>query len=203
MNRLNASVSGNQAYQYAVYESPLYTDYKPPARDLIQLPKALLYLMMAAVVVVAVAYAIVGHLIKDLAHDILDWALGPDDEILKAGSEAGEDGPTHMPPGLTHSHPNAFHVWDQDDVVIPLSPQHSPQNSPLLAAIPFIPHFFPSPVSHSVLNSPCAQTQQGENKSPTKAPQEAYIFPSPRITGRSSTFSHISFHERRDGTDKV
>lgn len=72
MNSLNVSVSGDQyAYQYAVYESPLYKDYRPPARDLIQLPKALLYLMMAAVVVVAVAYAIVGHLIKDLAHDIL------------------------------------------------------------------------------------------------------------------------------------
>ncbi|KAL0190437.1 hypothetical protein M9458_013135, partial [Cirrhinus mrigala] len=50
----NVSISGNQyAYQYAVYESPLYKDYKPPARDLIQLPRALLYLMMAAVVVVA------------------------------------------------------------------------------------------------------------------------------------------------------
>lgn len=72
VNSLNGSISGNQyAYQYAVYESPLYKDYKPPARDLIQLPRTLLYLMMAAVVVVAVAYAIVGHLIKDLAHDIL------------------------------------------------------------------------------------------------------------------------------------
>ncbi|KTG34054.1 hypothetical protein cypCar_00031710 [Cyprinus carpio] len=87
MNSLNVSISGNQhANQFAVYESPLYKDYRPPARDLIQLPRALLYLMMAAVVVVAVAYAIVGHLIKDLAHDILDWALGPDEEILKVNT---------------------------------------------------------------------------------------------------------------------
>ncbi|XP_052456533.1 uncharacterized protein LOC128016139 [Carassius gibelio] len=205
MNSLNVSFSGNQhANQYAVYESPLYKDYRPPARDLIQLPRALLYLLMAAVVVVAVAYAIVGHLIKDLAHDILDWALGPDEEILKANSEAGDDGSTHMPAVLTHSHPNAFHVWDQDDVVIPLSPADSPQTSPLLAAIPFIPHFFPSPASHSVLNSPALpQIHPEDNKSPTKTPQDTYVFPSPKIKGHSSTFSHMSFHERRDGTDKV
>ncbi|KAG1930671.1 hypothetical protein F2P79_022138 [Pimephales promelas] len=174
MSRLNASIYGDHASQYAGFESPLYKTYRPPARDLIQIPKALLYLMMAAVVVVAVAYAIVGHLIKDLAYDIIEWALGPDEEILKTSSEGGDDGSAHMPPILAHSHPNAFHVWDQDDVVIPLSVDHSPQASPLLAALPFIPHFFPT--SHSVLNSP-AQTHSGENKSPTKTPHEAYVFP--------------------------
>ena len=49
---------------------PLYKQYKPPPRDIIQLPKSVIYLSMAAVVVVAVAYAIVGHLIKDLMLDI-------------------------------------------------------------------------------------------------------------------------------------
>lgn len=123
-----------------------------------------------------------------------DWVLGPDEEMLKANSEAGEDGATHMPQGLTHSHQNAFHVWDQDDVVIPLSPDDSPQTSPLLAVIPFIPHFFPAP--HSVLNSP-ALPQPGENKSPTKTTQDAYVFPTPKITRQSSTFSHhsVSFHD--------
>ncbi|TRY92294.1 hypothetical protein DNTS_029769 [Danionella cerebrum] len=181
-------------------DAPLYRDYKPPARDLIQLPRVLLYLMMATVVVIAVAYAIVGHLIKDLAHDILDWVLGPDEEILKASSEAGEDGTTHMPAGLTHSHPNAFHVWDQDDVVIPLSPVDSPQGSPLLAVIPFLPHFFPTQSSHSVLNSPAlTQTQ-----SPGFTPQETYIFPSPRgVAGQGSPYTHLAFHERRDGSEKV
>ncbi|XP_069505555.1 small integral membrane protein 44 isoform X3 [Ambystoma mexicanum] len=58
-------------------EEPLYTDYKPPALDAIRLPKYLIYLLMAALVVVAVAYAIVGHLIKDLMHDFADWAFGP------------------------------------------------------------------------------------------------------------------------------
>ena len=49
---------------------PLYKQYKPPPRDIIQLPKSVIYLSVAALVVVAVAYAIVGHLIKDLMLDI-------------------------------------------------------------------------------------------------------------------------------------
>ncbi|KAF0041672.1 hypothetical protein F2P81_005204 [Scophthalmus maximus] len=57
---------------------PLYTDYRtPPARDPIPLPKAVLYLLMAALVVVAVAYAIVGHLVKDVVNDlVVDWVFG-------------------------------------------------------------------------------------------------------------------------------
>lgn len=48
------------------------------------------------------------------------------------------------PPSVHPFAHNAFHVWDQDDVVIPLSPDESPQTSPLLlAAIPYIPTFFP------------------------------------------------------------
>uniref|UniRef100_W5KS06 Si:ch211-276a17.5 n=1 Tax=Astyanax mexicanus TaxID=7994 RepID=W5KS06_ASTMX len=139
-----------------------------PPRDLLQLPRTLLYLMMAFVVVVAVAYAIVGHLIKDLAHDIL-YALGPQEEDLKELNETGISSPAHMPPALTMSHPNAFHVWDQDDVVIPLSPENSPQASPLLAVIPYIPHFFPAH-AHSMPSSP-AVTLQPENKSPGRIPQ--------------------------------
>ncbi|KAL4634979.1 hypothetical protein GN956_G13994 [Arapaima gigas] len=63
--------------QYAYSDQDLlYTDYEG-ARDAIPLPKAVLYLVMAALVVVAVAYAIVGHLTKDLAHDFVDWVFGP------------------------------------------------------------------------------------------------------------------------------
>lgn len=47
----------------------LYVDYKPPALDSIRLPHYVLYLVMAATLVLVVAYAIVGHLIKDLVHD--------------------------------------------------------------------------------------------------------------------------------------
>ncbi len=59
-------------FQYSYSESDLqYTDYRTPQRGSIQLPKAVLYLVMAALVVVAVAYAIVGHLVKDLVHEFV------------------------------------------------------------------------------------------------------------------------------------
>ncbi|XP_074664731.1 small integral membrane protein 44 [Strix aluco] len=61
----------------------LYVDYKPPALDSIRLPRYVLYLMMAATLVLLVAYAIVGHLIKDLMHDFADWAFGPKPEEEK------------------------------------------------------------------------------------------------------------------------
>ncbi|KAJ8415985.1 hypothetical protein AAFF_G00380070 [Aldrovandia affinis] len=146
MNSSNFNLSDEVGhYQYAISgEDPLYKDYKPPPRDIIQLPKAVLYLLMAALVVVAVAYAIVGHLIKDLAHDIADCILGPSEDEMKK-EEMSCLSPANMPPGLTHSHPNAFHVWDQDDVIIPLSPEESEVASPsLLASIPYIPSFFPT-----------------------------------------------------------
>ncbi|KAL4647950.1 hypothetical protein GN956_G8909 [Arapaima gigas] len=149
----NLTDDAGHAYQYSFSNDvPLYKEYKPPPRDIIQLPKAVLYLLMAALVVVAVAYAIVGHLIKDLAHDIADCVLGPTEDDLKEETDLTSNTPKHMPMALTHSHPNAFHVWDQDDVVIPMSPEDSPQASPsLLAVIPYIPSFFPS---HSLTSSP-------------------------------------------------
>ncbi|CAJ1059435.1 uncharacterized protein LOC119900242 [Xyrichtys novacula] len=59
-------------FQYSYSESDLlYTDYRTPSRDPIPLPKAVLYLVMAALVVVAVAYAIVGHLVKDVVNDFV------------------------------------------------------------------------------------------------------------------------------------
>lgn len=52
-------------------EEQLYKDYKPPPKEPVPLPRAVLYLLMAALVMVAVVYAIVGHLIKDLVHDFI------------------------------------------------------------------------------------------------------------------------------------
>uniref|UniRef100_A0A3Q3IQP2 Uncharacterized protein n=1 Tax=Monopterus albus TaxID=43700 RepID=A0A3Q3IQP2_MONAL len=124
-------------------------EYKPPPRDLIQLPKPVLYLLMAALVVVAVAYAIVGHLIKDLMLDIT-CLLGPVDEDLKKDGEVEGLSLLHIPPALSHSHPNAFHVWDQDSVIIPMTPpDENPQTSPLMAVIPYIPSFLPTSLSIS------------------------------------------------------
>lgn len=66
-----SSTHDGQAYLYSgSTEDPLYKQYKPAVKELIPLPKGVLYLIMAALVVVGVAYAIVGHLIKDLAIDI-------------------------------------------------------------------------------------------------------------------------------------
>ncbi|XP_045155984.1 uncharacterized protein LOC123522774 [Echinops telfairi] len=75
---------------------PLYQEYQPPPLDTIHLPRDVLYLLLAGLLVVAVAYAIVGHLIKDLAHDLADWAFGPkpDQEATpqeSCPSLAGED----------------------------------------------------------------------------------------------------------------
>ncbi|KAL7397541.1 hypothetical protein ABVT39_023692 [Epinephelus coioides] len=55
--------------QYSYSESDLlYTDYRTPARDSIPLPKAVLYLVMAALVVVAIFYY--------SKFWTLDWVLG-------------------------------------------------------------------------------------------------------------------------------
>ncbi|KAL4608221.1 hypothetical protein GN956_G25002 [Arapaima gigas] len=63
----------------------LYEDYVPPARDAIHLPKHVLYLLIAALVVVTVLYAITGHLITDLIHDLAaDWLFGEQPQEPKA-----------------------------------------------------------------------------------------------------------------------
>lgn len=78
MNSSNFTAGLDHLFQYSYSDNDqLYKEYKPPPRDAIPLPKAVLYLLMAALVVVAVAYAIVGHLIKDLIYDFVDWIFGP------------------------------------------------------------------------------------------------------------------------------
>ncbi|TRY97322.1 hypothetical protein DNTS_020606 [Danionella cerebrum] len=159
MNALNNTVlnstgkTGN-ALQYSLLsDEQLFREYKPVTRDLIPLPRGVLYLLMAALVIVAVAYAIVGHLIKDLANDVIDCVLGPNEDHSEK-DDLSNIRPTRLPTGLSLSHSNAFHVWEQDDVMIPLPSEESPQTSPLLlTAIPYIPSFFPLP-SSSVPNSP-------------------------------------------------
>lgn len=72
VNASNSTGDMEHLLQYSFSDNELlYKQYKPPPRDAIPLPKAVLYLLMAALVMVAVAYAIVGHLIKDLAHDFV------------------------------------------------------------------------------------------------------------------------------------
>lgn len=88
---------------------------------------------------------------------IIDCVLGPNEDDAEK-DDISSIRPTRLPAALSLSHSNAFHVWDQDDVVIPLPSDDSPQMSPLLlAAIPYIPSFFPTSSSNnspSVPNSP-------------------------------------------------
>uniref|UniRef100_A0AAV2LLD9 Uncharacterized protein n=1 Tax=Knipowitschia caucasica TaxID=637954 RepID=A0AAV2LLD9_KNICA len=146
MDSFNFTDEGGRSFQYLVQNvEPLYKEYKPPPRDLIQLPKSVIYLLMAALVVVAVAYAIVGHLIKDLMLDI----TGPFEDDLKKDVEAEGRGQLHIPVSVSHTHQNAFHVWEQDDVIIPMTPRpDSPAHSPMMAVIPYMPSFFPHALHH-------------------------------------------------------
>lgn len=82
-----------------------------------------------------------------------DCLLGPVDDDLKPDREVVGISPLHLPPALSHSHPNAFHVWDQDDVIIPMtSLNESPGSSPLMAVIPYLPAFFPSSMNSPTSN---------------------------------------------------
>lgn len=61
--------------QYSVHYkeedgSVVFESYVPPARDAVNLPTYILYLLMAVFIVLSVLYAIIGHLIKDLIHDL-------------------------------------------------------------------------------------------------------------------------------------
>lgn len=175
MDNFNDTGDREHSFQFLVQnepiyrDEPLYRDYKPPSSDSIHLPKSLLYLGMAALVVVAVAYAIVGHLIKDLTLDIADCLLGPLEETPPKGGEltTDDDPLLQVPPSIVPSTSNAFHVWDQDDIIIPMTPpDYSPQTSPsLLAVMPYIPSFFPS--SLATISSPSAQ-------SPKPSPKEFF-----------------------------
>lgn len=83
----------------------------------------------------------------------LDCMLGPaTDEDEDKDNNLQHMASSHHPPVHPFAH-NAFHVWDLDEVIVPLPHDGSPQTSPLLlAAIPYIPSFFPlshSPTSHN------------------------------------------------------
>ncbi|XP_059200169.1 small integral membrane protein 44-like [Centropristis striata] len=68
-------------------EEAYFVDYIPPARDAITLPRNVVYVLVGVVLVIVATYAIVGHLIKDLMHDLADWILGP--KPVEDDSEAG------------------------------------------------------------------------------------------------------------------
>lgn len=51
-------------------EEAYFVDYIPPARDAVTLPRNVVYVLVGVVLVIVATYAIVGHLIKDLMHDL-------------------------------------------------------------------------------------------------------------------------------------
>ncbi|XP_053708272.1 uncharacterized protein LOC128751334 isoform X2 [Synchiropus splendidus] len=170
VNFSSYSLSGEaQADAYSVdADESLYRQFRPEVKELIQLPKAVVYLLMAAMVVVGVAYAIIGHLIKDLAIDITECVLGPTGDEENEKTNPQRLCSSYPPPLHPFAH-NAFHVWDQDDVVIPLPPaDESPQTSPLLlAALPYIPAFFP----HSYSSPTCHGSPALFSSSPGQNPE--------------------------------
>ncbi|KAG7456517.1 hypothetical protein MATL_G00236730 [Megalops atlanticus] len=69
-----------------------FLDYSPPPRNALTLPRHVLYVLVGAVLVVVATYAIVGHLIKDLIHDLADWVLGPQTDEEDGGCGLGGEG---------------------------------------------------------------------------------------------------------------
>ncbi|KAL7851053.1 hypothetical protein AOLI_G00214090 [Acnodon oligacanthus] len=67
-----------------------FVDYKPPARDTLTLPRNILYVLAGVLLVVVATYAVVGHLINDLMHDLADWVLAPKTEVEDAERGPGE-----------------------------------------------------------------------------------------------------------------
>ncbi|KAF4117947.1 uncharacterized protein LOC131554064 [Onychostoma macrolepis] len=61
-------------------EEVFFKNYIPPARDAIHLPIHIFYIILASIVIVATLYAIIGHLIKDLIHDLADSLFGQQPE---------------------------------------------------------------------------------------------------------------------------
>ncbi|XP_058871235.1 small integral membrane protein 44 [Acipenser ruthenus] len=76
-----------EAEEYKV----VFEDYKPPSRDAIYLPNYITYLVIAAAIVITVLYAIIGHLIKDLIHDLTDTLFGPDPDHTKTPIRRNSD----------------------------------------------------------------------------------------------------------------
>lgn len=116
-----------------------------------------------------------------------DYTLGPQDEDLKENGEGDMPSSAHIPAPLPPSHPNAFHLWDQDDVMIPLPQDESLQSSPLLTVVPYIPNFFNSPplphalLPHTLLPHVLLPRSHlprlPEVWSPNKIPPDNYFYP--------------------------
>ncbi|KAM4552489.1 uncharacterized protein PAE49_015903 isoform 1-T1 [Odontesthes bonariensis] len=86
-----------QLYRRKEEEEAFFVDYIPPARDAITLPRSVVYVLVGVVLIIVATYAIVGHLIKDLMHDLADWIFGPKpvEEDPEGGSAEIEEEQRH------------------------------------------------------------------------------------------------------------
>ncbi|XP_076846277.1 uncharacterized protein LOC143491303 isoform X2 [Brachyhypopomus gauderio] len=118
----------DHVFQYSYSENDMvYTDYRTPPRD-IPLPKAVLYLVMVALVVVVVAYAIVGHLVKDLVHECVEWVFGPrsanrrskrDISYITASANEMRELPSTVETNyITHNHSKCPGSLKQEELVV-------------------------------------------------------------------------------------
>lgn len=64
-----------------------FVDYIPPARDAINLPRNVIYVLVGLVLVIIATYAIVGHLIKDLMHDLAGNTPLPNHHPLRVSGD--------------------------------------------------------------------------------------------------------------------
>ncbi|KAL6468177.1 hypothetical protein MHYP_G00238540 [Metynnis hypsauchen] len=60
-----------------------FKNYIPPARDAIHMPIHVFYMLLATIVIIMTLYAIIGHLIKDLIHDLADRLFGEQPEEVQ------------------------------------------------------------------------------------------------------------------------
>ncbi|KAL7851052.1 hypothetical protein AOLI_G00214080 [Acnodon oligacanthus] len=60
-----------------------FKNYIPPARDAIHMPIHVFYMLLATIVIIMTLYAIIGHLIKDLIHDLADKLFGEQPEEVQ------------------------------------------------------------------------------------------------------------------------
>ncbi|CAM4585791.1 unnamed protein product [Leuciscus chuanchicus] len=89
---LHPSLRSDDAFRRLLQsdDSSLFLDFRPPARDSFSLPPHVLYVTAGLLLVLLATYAIVGHLIDDLLHDLADWVFGPKADEAESGSEEEE-----------------------------------------------------------------------------------------------------------------
>lgn len=68
--RLWWAAGSQRLLQSHASDASQFVEYRPPARDSISVPPHVLYITVGLVLVVVATYAIVGHLIHDLIHDL-------------------------------------------------------------------------------------------------------------------------------------